>query len=202
MSTPRCGSTETETGEPCQFPSAENCPHHPTEVPESSGSEGSDDRPAGNWEARVHAAYCRMCGKTQEETAQRVGFTARTIRNWEAADSWSDACDEARDRWMQDLIVEARSAVLQAVKNGDMIRGLQILERVDDELAPPAHQVEHSGPEGGPIETADRTAEQVEQKMRELLEAGEIGDEELEVLHKFGDLMPAVVASGSTNGHP
>lgn len=139
-----CGSTNTTTGKPCAFPSADNCPHHG--LPKSSDSDADEDRPASKWDARVYAAYRRMLGDTQAEVSEEVSVTPRTIRTWENHETWPTACQQARDQWMRDIEREARSALyLQLKKARDPVRAMQVLERIDPTFAPPKKQLEHSG---------------------------------------------------------
>lgn len=87
-----------------------------------------------------------MRGDTQEETAQKVGRSARTIRNWEDEPWWPDAVSEARDTWLSDVVREARAALyLQLKKARDPVRAMAVLERMDPDFAPPKQEVEHSG---------------------------------------------------------
>lgn len=104
----------------------------------------TDEKPT-NWPLRVRAAYLRMKGRTQQETGDEVERTRRTIRRWENDPTWSDALTEARDRWMQDLVQEASATLITAIRNGDPVRAMQVLERLDPDLAPVAQKLEHSG---------------------------------------------------------
>ncbi len=51
---------------------------------------------------------------------------------------------------MKQLEIEARSTVMQAVKEGDVATAWKVLERIDRRLAPPrqSHGIEHSGQVG------------------------------------------------------
>lgn len=132
-----------------------------------------DDRPRG-WELRVRAAFERMCGATQEDTAQKVDRTSRTIRKWENDDTWPDALEEARDRWLTTVVQEARATLLQAVREGDPIRAMQIVERMDADFAPPKQEVEHSGEiEGGDthIYLPDNRRNEVPEAVKERMES-------------------------------
>lgn len=117
-----------------------------TAAPERSASRHK------HWDKVVSAAYLRIIGHTQEEAATAVGRNARTIREWEAdAELWNAARDEARDRWLQEVTDAARRSVLKAAgRNADL--GLKVLERVDPAFAP-KQKLEHTGKDGGPIET-------------------------------------------------
>ena len=48
---------------------------------------------------------------------------------------------------MQQLEIEARTTVMAAIKEGDVVTAMKVLERLDKRLAPPRqlHGVEHSG---------------------------------------------------------
>ncbi len=92
-------------------------------------------------------AYLRLVGLTQEKAAKAAGIGERTLRRYELCEWWPEACREAVDRWMHQLEIEARSTVMQAVKEGDVATAWKVLERIDRRLAPPRqlHGVEHSG---------------------------------------------------------
>ena len=77
----------------------------------------------------------------------------RTLRRYELSDWWPRACGEAVGRWMQQLEIEARTTVMTAVREGDVVTAMKVLERMDKRLAPPRQQHEHTGFDGGPIET-------------------------------------------------
>jgi hypothetical protein len=108
-----------------------------------------------HWDKVVSAAYLRIIGHTQAEAAEAVGRNARTIREWEADTAlWNAARDEARDRWLREVTDAARRSVLKAAgRNADL--GLKVLERVDPAFAP-KQKLEHTGKDGGPVETASR----------------------------------------------
>ncbi len=113
----------------------------------------------------VSAAYLRLLGLSQKKAAKGAGIGERTLARWELSDWWPDACAEAVDRWMQQLEIEARSTVMQAVKEGDVATAWKVLERIDRRLAPPRqlHGVEHSG---------DLTRSVRDMRDEELLERG------------------------------
>ncbi len=48
---------------------------------------------------------------------------------------------------MQQLEIEARSTVMQAIKEGDVVTAMKVLERLDTRLAPPkqSHDINHTG---------------------------------------------------------
>ena len=86
-------------------------------------------------------------GQTQENAAKGAGIGVRTLRRYELSDWWPEACSEAVDRWMQQLEIEARTTVMAAIKEGDVVTAMKVLERLDKRLAPPRQQlgVHHSG---------------------------------------------------------
>lgn len=119
-----------------------------------SGERKTKKKPK-QWDKMVSAAYLRILGRTQKETAESVGRSERTIRDWESLDKdrWNEARREAESRWLQDATDASRRSVLRGVeRNPDM--GFRFLERVDPALAPPKQKLEHSGEDGGPIEVA------------------------------------------------
>lgn len=105
-----------------------------------------------HWDKVVSAAYLRIIGHTQKQTAKGVGRAVRTIQLWESnAELWAAAREEARERWLQATIDASRQSVLRAAgRNADL--GLKILERVDPELAP-RQRHEHTGKDGGPVKS-------------------------------------------------
>jgi hypothetical protein len=106
-----------------------------------------------HWDKRVSAAYLRILGATQKETAKGVGRSLRTIQVWEAdQETWQEARTEARDRWLNDVHDASRSTVLRSVREGNADIGFRILERLEDRLAPPKQRLEHTGKDGGPME--------------------------------------------------
>lgn len=105
-----------------------------------------------HWDKVVAAAYLRMIGHTQAEAAGGVGRNARTIRLWEAdTELWAAAREEARDRWLNDALDAARAAVLNSAKMGNVETGKWLLERLDEDLAPPKLKMEMAGAGGGPV---------------------------------------------------
>ncbi len=100
-----------------------------------------------DWDKAVSVAYLRLLGLSQKKAAKGAGIGERTLARYELSEWWPEACGEAVDRWMQQLEIEARSTVMQAVKEGDVATAWKVLERIDRRLAPPrlSHAVEHSG---------------------------------------------------------
>ncbi len=92
-------------------------------------------------------AYLRLIGQSQAAAAKAAGLGERTLRRYELSDWWPDACGEAVERWMQQIEIEARTTVMTAVKEGDVVTAMKVLERLDKRLAPPRqlHGVAHSG---------------------------------------------------------
>jgi hypothetical protein len=89
------------------------------------------------WEKCVLAAYLRMMGATQADAARAVGRSLRTISGWESLkDQWALALEEARKRWLIDLEHASRAALLGTIKEGNGMLALQVLERLDADLAP------------------------------------------------------------------
>lgn|SRR5690606_4679649 len=120
-----------------------------------SSSRDPKKKPHAHWDKVVLAAYLRILGATQVEAAISVGRSERTIQLWEAdKELWEAAREEARKRWLRDVIDASRRSVLKAAgRNADL--GFRILERIDPELAP-RHKIEHTGKDGGPVEVAAR----------------------------------------------
>jgi hypothetical protein len=99
------------------------------------------------WERMVLAAYFRALGSSQPEAARAVGRSTRTIKTWEADRTlWVRAVAEARLRWLGEATALARRQLLAGLRNdegGEL--SLKLLERLDPELAPPAHRLKHEG---------------------------------------------------------
>ena len=120
-------------------------------------ADGAPRRPI-YWDKMVAYAYLRMMGTTQEDGAKSVGRSRRTVQLWESEDPalWQAARFEARDRWMGDAEDAARRAVLRSLEMGNSELGKWMLERIDPRMAPPKQKLEHTGKDGGPVETASR----------------------------------------------
>ena len=120
------------------------------------------NEPARYWMKRVSAAYLRMLGATQIDAAKAVGRNARTIREWEAHETWPAAREAARRLWLVDLSDASRHALLQTIRGGNGDLALKVLERIDDELRPPTHRVAPTDPTGQkpyePLDDAERVA--------------------------------------------
>ena len=105
-----------------------------------------------NWDKAVSVAYLRLLSWSQEGAAKGAGIGVRTLRRYELSDWWPQACGEAVGRWMQQLEIEARTTVMAAVKGGDVVTAMKVLERLDKRLAPSKQLHELAGDGGGPIE--------------------------------------------------
>jgi hypothetical protein len=89
------------------------------------------------WEKAVLAAYYRLLGSSQPQAGAAVGRSQRTIRNWEADRVlWARASEEARQRWLGEVIAVARRRLLQTMMQAEGDLALKLLERVDAALAP------------------------------------------------------------------
>src|SRR5262245_8465827 len=104
-----------------------------------------------HWDKRVSAAYLRMLGLTQEEAGNAVGRSKRSVADWEAdKQTWAFACEEARQRWLHDVTNAARASLLNHLKEEHSgLLALQVLERVDADLAPAKQRVDFSLDGGG-----------------------------------------------------
>jgi len=104
-----------------------------------------------HWDKRVSAAYLRMLGFTQEAAGNAVGRSKRSVADWEAdKKTWALACDEARKRWLNDVTNAARASLLNHLKEEHSgLLALQVLERLDEDLAPAKQRVDLSLEGGG-----------------------------------------------------
>lgn len=118
---------------------------------QKSGPDESQKKRPAHWEKRVSAAYLRILGATQAEAGRAVGRSERTIRLWESDPSWADARREAEERWLVDLKDASRRTILDSIRAGNAQLAREMLERLDERLAPPKQRHEHAGPDGGPI---------------------------------------------------
>lgn len=110
-----------------------------------TGKDETESRPT-QWDKRVAAAYLRVLGATQIDAASGVGVCEKTIHNWEHHESWPEAREEARCRWLVDVVDAARMRLLKALKDlTDGALALKVLERMDPELAPAKQHHELSG---------------------------------------------------------
>lgn len=124
-----------------------------------AGSEEAQKRPK-HWDKMVLAAYLRILGRTQKEAAEAVGRSERTIRDWESSELWREAEREAEeDTFLRALKHASMRAVLQNVdEDGNPMLGWEALQRLMPQLAP-KQRLEHTGKNGGPIQTETRLAE-------------------------------------------
>jgi hypothetical protein len=104
-----------------------------------------------HWDKRVAAAYLRMMGLTQGDAANAVGRSKRSVAEWEAdKTTWALAREEARQRWLGDVTDAARVSLLKNLKeaNSGML-ALQVLERLDADLAPAKQRLDMNLEGGG-----------------------------------------------------
>lgn len=151
-------------------------------------SEAHDDLPITksiveeprDWDTAVAAAYIRVIGGTQKQAAAAAGCGERTLRDWENSDFWERAKQEAADRWLNGVVAHSRKTIIQHLEgpDGDPNLALKLLERLDDKLLPPKVRAEHSGPNGGPIETKELgnvTEADIAAQLKKLNERMEVG---------------------------
>ncbi len=97
----------------------------------------SSDEPTRYWEKRVLYAYLRMMGQTQTDAGYAVGRALRTVQEWEQdRATYTQAREEARQRWLLDIQDASRVTLLKAIRDGNGYLAMQVLERTDDDLAP------------------------------------------------------------------
>lgn len=113
-----------------------------------------------DWDKRVSYAYLRLIGHTQVDGAKSVGRSRRTVQSWEEnKELWAVACSEAESRWLVELKRASMKSVLNNITAGNAMLGMQVVERMIPELAPPKLRHEHTGKDGRPIELATRISE-------------------------------------------
>ena len=100
--------------------------------------------PPRYWEKRIAAAYLRMMGLTQGDAAKAVGRHKRRLAEWESEkETWALAREEAKKRWLGEVGDAARKTLLTAIREGmNGFLALQVLERLDEDLAPPKQRVD------------------------------------------------------------
>lgn len=104
------------------------------------------DKPHMHWDKMVSAAYLRMLDHTQEEAAEAVHRSPRTIREWESDPRWELARQEAQDRWLSGLRRTCRQTILDGCGDDPKL-ALEVYRSLETDLAKPAtrHELEHSG---------------------------------------------------------
>ena len=117
-----------------------------------------------HWDKRVAAAYLRMMGLTQGDAGKAVGRSKRTVAVWEAEkETWARAREEARQRWLGDVTDAARASLLKNLKEAQSgLLALQVLERVDDDLAPAKQRVDMHVEGKGLAALLDEARQQIE----------------------------------------
>ena len=102
---------------------------------------------AYSWDKWLLAAYFRQVGLSQLRVSKLVGTSKSTIEKWEhTPDKWVRACNEARVKWLEGITIDARMALAEELKDkSNKGRGrlaLDLLERVDPDLAPATRRIE------------------------------------------------------------
>jgi len=76
MSEDICGSTDTSSGEPCQFSPGESCPWHDTKTPPKTGRKGFID----DEEAKQRALEAAEAGMYLKDCAAYAKYSYETLR--------------------------------------------------------------------------------------------------------------------------
>lgn len=145
-----CGRPVPEEGDRCRYHprrnEGETSPEEPGNRPTASESGDHPGRGGHPWEVRVEAAKLRLTGSTQQDTAEELGISARTLRRWERGDDWGEAVREARKGpYLTSLGFESLRVVYKEIaeeENATLAR--QMVERLYGDLAPPTKKMEHS----------------------------------------------------------
>lgn len=108
-------------------------------------------------------AYLLASGSTQAAAAKATGMSQRSVERWVKCSWWGEAMHEATARWLPGLKSLAMSRLMRDLeKNPDSAdRALRVLERLIPDLAPPRQRLEHTGEDGGPIETREVSDEEL-----------------------------------------
>jgi len=102
------------------------------------------------WDLAVLAAYYyQVAGDLSEnQFADLVGVTRKTLYRWRISPWWPEACEEAARRYHPEVKIESRRTLLGAIRTkgdgepGDVQSARWALERLDPEFAPPKQQLE------------------------------------------------------------
>lgn len=197
-----CGSTDTRSGEPCGFPSSDNCPHHP-----NSGLTDKQRRFVEEYTVDFNATQAAIRAGYSEDTAYSIGSENlkkpeidRAIRSRlnELAMSADEALKRLADwargdvgdlielrgdegHWVLDLEKARERGKLHLIKeisydaNGQPKVKLYDAKDAVKQIAR-AHgvfvdKIEHSGPEGGPIEVdVDDARERLDRRIARIAE--------------------------------
>lgn len=85
-----------------------------------------------DWNKVLEAAGFRLQGATQEEAAELVGCTPRSIRLWERSDWWPEVEEAANEKWGDAVLAFSRRAILAAVKEGEINTAKWVLSNMDE----------------------------------------------------------------------
>lgn len=106
-------------------------------------------------------------GMARVEWAGQFGVTRQTLANWEAAHpEFLDSTTHARELSAAWWAAQGREGIWSKSFNAVAYR-LQVLNRFPDDWRD-RQSVEHSGPDGKPIETREVSDEQLEQRHAQL----------------------------------
>lgn len=111
----------------------------------------------------VSAAYLRLLGHTQEESAESVGVGVRTLIRWEQCSWWPQVEAEATSRWLAGLRGKTMAALTDLVGEREPATVRFVAERQIKELAPPLQRIRQSGVVGSydPAELTDAQLERI-----------------------------------------
>lgn len=166
----QCGSTETRSGEPCRFPAPrENCPHH------------SEEALAAKSRLKKRAADLLRSGEfTRKTVAEKLGISRKTLLRLQRHNEEVARAARTGD----EIIVEdVEDAYVKRLKEGEA-NATELIFFLKNRAPDRWHdrrQIEHSGPEGGPIEVdVDDARERLHRRITRIAgrtgaEAGAVG---------------------------
>ena len=95
-----------------------------------------------DWDKAVVTAFLWLISGEIKGSAKSAAVGERTLQRWIDSPWWGDACQEARDKWLNTSTAWARRALMENLKDGDGQSARWLLERTDLDLGPPTQRHE------------------------------------------------------------